>query len=499
MKTYIFLKNLADLHDNVIFIPVNNENFFGFLPHEYCTDKYTIPSIFIAVNKVKTILINFISVFGMFFISGYIFLKLICRGVIMSPPKKQAFKFGYDLLHVGLKEDRGLDNDGNFFIYDKGEFQPGAILHVIRGHLEDDKARESLESRGAPYIEFDKLKIPIDFFVRKIGYKLFISLPVVFFRSILSKNYSYVPLVPVMAAIKMNMEAEIFYDYADVKVFISRDDYSPFHIIRTIVANSRGNHTVGFQWADHFTRGIPLNILYFDKFLLYSDFYIEYNSKALKYSKSATIGCGIYWSDRMHQLITTDLIQPTYAKLKEKKYVLVGVLGSSFSEDSDVSKEQTLTFYRDSLEILKKYDFVYSIIKPKGDELNNELEALIDGNDRACIENHLWTPKFLFEMDLIICINNTTVGIESLYIGKKILFYDVINTQRDLYSKYSPMLVAKSREQLEENIYQVLEKHNYLDETLRQHIIKTHCGDFDGKVLQRLKKHCIDLATSDSP
>jgi hypothetical protein len=496
MKTFVFLKNLTIRHSNVVFFPVDNEPIFNYVSKDFKTKNYSIPGFVLYINKIKTFFNNLTGVFLLIAVTMYIFSKCVLRGIIIKKPLRQSFRYGLDLQKIGLKKDRGLDNDGNFFLYDDQDFKPGAILHVIRDHLEDDEARQSLLNYDAPYTEFDKLKIPLPFLVRELIFGLFIVIPALVLKNILCMNYRAIPIIPVMATIKMKIEAEILYHYFDIKVFISRDEYSPYHVIRTIVANSKGNHTIGFQWADYFIRGVPLNHVFFDKYLIYSDFYKKFHEKSLQYCPTDVIGCGIYWSDRIFQLLEKRPRESNYANLKEK-YYLVGIFGSSFGDETDISREQTLKFYADCISVLKKYDSVYTIIKPKADTLNLEINDMIKDNDRACVEMEMWTPRFLCEPDLIICIGDSTIGIESLFIGKRMIFYNVIQNTRDLYSKYSPLLVADSYEKLDAIIKEIVVNNNYVEKEILEKIVETHGYHFDGKVLKRFKQHCNDLILKD--
>jgi hypothetical protein len=90
------------------------------------------------------------------------------------------------------------------------------------------------------------------------------------------------------------------------------------------------------------------------------------------------------------------------------------------------------------------------------------------------------------------------VGLEALMAGKKVLYYEVSGFAGHLYARYSPLLVAFTREELERNLDLILRKGVYLESELLDRIRRDHGLCFDGHVTERFRQMCCELlATPD--
>jgi hypothetical protein len=501
VRCYIFLKKLSLQYNNIVLIPIDNEDIPALLSPEYRTGNFRIPAFIRYSNVILDALKNMAYLFISFGFPLYLLFKGLVRGISFAGSQRKRYDVALDLQKIGLKRDRGLDNEGNFFLYDATpRFSPQNILHIVRDELEDEEAQKSLEKFGAPYIEVNHLKTPAGYFFSRLFLELFLTsivrFPIICLMNIRTANYRHILAIPIFAVIKMKTEAEILYEQYDIGVFIARDEYSPFHIVRTIVANSYHNRTLGFQWADYFIRGIPLNYVYMNRYLVCGEVYIRNHAKAISNCICPVIGYGAYWADRIYRWKARDFMPEIYRKIKNE-YCIVAIMGSTFSDELDVTKAHTIRFYQETFDIVRSCNSAYSVIKPKSDELDAELSQMVAGHERVCMEKNMWTYKFLLIPDLIICIGDSTIGIESLMIGKRVIFYDVVGNSDDLYSKYSPFLVARSREDLAERVRDVIVNGRYIEEGIISNIIRNHCYKFDGKVMERFKEHCSDLLSEE--
>ena len=62
-----------------------------------------------------------------------------------------------------------------------------------------------------------------------------------------------------------------------------------------------------------------------------------------------------------------------------------------------------------------------------------------------------------------------------------------------IYSKYSPYLVSFTKEELFANVHRVLVSKMYIDKNILEKIRVDHGFAFDGNVITRFKKICINL------
>ena len=491
-NTQVFLAHLSR-DSPVHFIPKDSWEMRDFIsPGRRTGEPPVIPPFWNFLNgvadSVKAILTPFILPFACSFIA----LKLLMRGIALREVPPRHFAFGFDLQYLGLKRDRGLIG-GKLFLYDDGPFHPSRILHVVRSRLEDDDARRSLEKLQCAYTEFDRIPIPVHYLFRRILYEFILLTSLGVFREIFRGQRSPVLLIPSLAAMKMTMEAEIFYRAFDVDVFIARDEYSPFHIVRTQVANRYGNRTVGFQWADFWDRGEVLSHFVFDAYGIWGEFYTSFLAKTLKYTKRVEIiGGNIYGSDAMFGMAREGYLPEEYRALKDQ-FTIVAIMATSIAPEISLTRKATLTFYRDSLAVAHAHGNAFCVLKPKTGEMDEELEELIREFPRARIEKDLHTYAFLPLADVVICIGNSTIGLEALMLGKRVIFYDLTGFPGHLYARYSPFLVARTRGELQERVARILRDGVYLDEETLAEIRRRHGYAFDGCIVERFRKLCLSL------
>jgi hypothetical protein len=292
---------------------------------------------------------------------------------------------------------------------------------------------------------------------------------------------------------KMTMDAEITSEYLDIKVFISRDDYSTVHIVRTLVAHKHNNRTVGFQFADYSDHDLLSHIVY-DKYALWGEFHRKFHERALQYSGTEVIGANLYGSDEIFRLINSGYIPEKYATIK-KDHRIVAIVSSSFDPEIFLTKEITMDFYKTVLDITNNYPDVFRIIKAKRSEcLTPKVRDLIKNYENVLIEEELSTYNFLPVPDLLVCIWASSIGLESIMAGKKVVYYDQTDPKwRHPYAKYSPDLVAFNKIELEKNLEKILRNGEYIDPSILEWIKGYHGYKFDGKVMERFKKMCLEL------
>jgi hypothetical protein len=496
IKVYIFLYYLTRRYEKLTFIPVDNEDISSILSSEFrVTKPYSIPGFIRIKNGISTKIINYTSFLAIPIIACMTALFVFKRGIVLSKPKKIRFDFGLDIQSSGLIGDRGLHSEGNFFLYDDNEFHPSKILHVIDGKIKDNTARASLEKFGAPYQELGTLKVPLSF----AGKRMFLDFIVInscrAIKWIFSTNKNSSFLIPSFIVMKMTMDAEINSEYLDIEVFISRDDFSTVHIVRTLVAHEHNNRTVGFQFADYSDHDLLSHIMY-DKYALWGEFYRKFHEKALQYSGTEVIGANLYGSDEIFRLINSGYLPQKYTPIK-KCHRIVAIMSTSFDPEIFLTKEITMEFYKTVLDITNNYPDVFRIIKTKRSEcLTPKVRNLIKNYENVLIEEELSTYNFLSVPDLLICIWATSIGIESIMAGKKVVFYDRTNNWRHPYAQYSPYLVAVNQFELEKNLKKILRDNEYIDSPILERIKEYHGYKFDGKVTERFKMMCLKLLES---
>ena len=302
-------------------------------------------------------------------------------------------------------------------------------------------------------------------------------------------------LVPALALMKMKVDAELEHEYFDVKVFISRDEYSPYHIVRTLVAHEHGNRTVGFQWGELYNHGVVFSHMVYDVYALWGEFYREFHRKALEHSRTEIIGADIYGSDSLFRYIRENDIPGKYREFK-KKSTIVAIMGSGYEPESSITRKPAIQFHEDVLNATDKYEHILRVLKPKGEFIDKELAEMMKGRSNVILEKELTTPRFMVVPDLIIIQSVSSLMIEALMAGKKVLSYSFVTPPAySPYAAYSPHLVAFTREELSRNLDRILKEGQYVDERILEQIRERHGYRFDGKVADRFRGICRSLLT----
>jgi len=488
-KPYIFLKYLLQTGTDVTFIPTDNEKIAELFSDSSKLSKgFTTPKIILFKNSVADLFSAVAAVCSTPFIFMGIILIIVSRGIEWQAGPKKEYRFGFDMLGTGIFWDRGYHH---FFIYDDGQFKPSEIIHVFRTVLKDEKTRKFFEKNRIPYTEFYKQKVPFKYLVNRIIIDFFLKSCMFGIVEMFRSNRKRIFFLPSLACMKMLIEAEIFYEHVNIRVFIARDDFNAFHVIRTIVAHKNRNYTVGFNIGDYSIRSI--NTIFYDRYAIWGDFYKSYHAESLQFTNPVVIGAGIYGLDKTYQLSKKQFVPHKYRELKNR-FRLILIFGTSYAPDIFITKELQLKFYGTVLDATDSYEDVIRIIKPKADELNRpEFQDLFKQHKRVIIENNIWTYKLLLAADLVICIGATSVGLESLLANKKVLYYDVTGWKRHIYAKYSKILVSFNETEFKNNVNHVLQTGGYIDDETLERIRFMHGFRYDGCVVQRLRQICIGL------
>ena len=496
VRTCVFLRRLLLEYSGVVFLPTDAGEILEYMPFAGdISGRYSIPGFLISWNSLRRDVWAVATYIGVPIILGALALSYLFRGITFRRPGKQRFRFGYDVQSNGLLRERGLDPEtGKYFLYDDASLRPSEILHVVRdGQQLEPGARALFEERGIPYLELSSLRVPAGFFTRRILRGLFARMSLDSLRFI-RETRETIFLAPALSVMKMALDAELHQEYFETKVFIARDDYSPFHIMRTMAARRRGNRTAGFQWAEYYHHCYSYNFFVFDVFALWGEFYRSFHAKGLTESNPAIIGTGIYSLDLILGRPAADLVPKAYQEMK-KKYKVIAIMGSGYTTFDHFTREAAVRFYRDVLEVTDQYGDLFRVIKPKGDLMDEEIGALMKTRDRVSLEKEMWTYRFLPVPDLIVVMSVSSLIIESLMIGQKVLSYSFVTPkENNIYGGYSPLLVAYTKEELGKAIHDILNEGKYVDEGTLSRIRELHGYRYDGQVVERFRQLCRDLA-----
>jgi hypothetical protein len=501
VKTFLILQKISEPFKEIYFIPQDNEEIASTFSRPFNPEEICYTGRFVrGVNTIRQGLLNSIFLLAFPVLLLGVLVKISLKGLSRSNPVRKCFRYGIDMQKNGLIGERGLDTvTRKFFLHNDDDFAPDKILHVVRlGHRLEEGGRKMFEELHCPYVELDRLKIPLRYFYQRMlgGYiagSLYRSLK--FFLA--GSNRKTIFILPALAAMKMVMEEEIVNLHYSVKVFISNDDYSPYHIVRTIVAHKSGNHTVGFQWADYYNHNSTFSHMVYDRYAIWGEFYQGFHKRALSHSTPVIIGAGIYGSDTMYELQKSGYYPEKYREIK-KKNLIIGIMGSAFEPETSVTQGPATRFHQDVIELTDKYPNVFRILKPKTTWMDKDLDELMKTRPNLVMERELTTPRFLLVPDLIIVMSNSSVGMEALMAGKKVVYYSFVTPlPHQKIASHSKYMVAFSRDELQKILDGIITDGIYDDAATIDGIRSWFGYKFDGKVTERLRQTCRALVSDD--
>jgi hypothetical protein len=496
-KTYLILKKNAERYDRTVFFPQDNVDIASTFSTPFRTEDIChVPAFIRVINFLKYGVRSavFLLVFPILLVG--VTVKIAAKGFILRTPVPQKFRYAIDMQKNGLINERGLDLEtSKFFLYNDDDFSPQKLLHMVRlGHRLDADAREVFVKYNCPYIELDTIRVPAGFFVTRVLGNLVLDSVLRELRFLISQNRNPVYVMPALAAMKMLLEEEIVNLHYSAKVFISRDDYSPYHIVRTLVARRRGNRTAGFQWADYYNHNSTFSHLLYDRYAVWGEFYAEFHKRALAGSTPVVIGAGIYGSDTMYELKKAGWYPEKYRAIKEKQFI-IGIMGSAFEPETSVTKGPAARFHDDVIELTDKYENVFRILKPKTDWQDDHLNELMKNRSNLVLERELTTPRFILVPDLIIVMSNSSVGMEALMTGAKVVYYSFVTPEpHQKIAAHSRKMVAFTREELAAILDRIILEGKYEDDAVVDRIRYKFGYKFDGQVSERLRGICRELA-----
>jgi hypothetical protein len=485
IKALVLLREIVRLHDEIVFVTRDNRDPRSWVPASLVKawNYATVPRIVRLCNTIKAWFEPLAVVGYTALIVGYLVVR---RGLVLTTPTQRHWRVGYDLFDVGIHWDRPYDE---FFLYDNRNLSPQAILHVVRDRIRDKRSRRYLEENGIAYVEDGRVAIPLGYLFRRILQQFWVGTVCLALGRRPDKDGAVFLWAAVMVLLELIKE-EVLQTAYTLDVFLGRDEYRVRHIVRTLIFDERGGKTIGFSHGDE-TIAQPSNSYQcFHVFCFPGPFHekiLEWNTR---YSlNTCIIGAGLYGLDETHRRIQAGTIPVKYKEL-QRRYRIVGAFASSFKEDFFITREMTLRFYRTVLRIPQLYPDVVLVLRPKGSEFGDpEFRGLlVDTGPRVILEEKMWTYDLIPAVDLMICIAVSSVGLEGLMAGRRVIYFDESNLDDHPYEKYDPMLVAHSPESLLATVGSVVERDQYIATCVVDQIRQYHGFQFDGKVVQRLRE-----------
>lgn len=244
-----------------------------------CSDKLGVKSylsfkysntLISKINSITRTCYSNLSIVFFTFFSPYLVREILTKGFTVKNPTVKKFDFGIHVAH-GI-HPKGFFGDSTLMDLGNLNYQKTLFIYSIWKFSASDrlKFKKILKNRGASEAEEFKNKIPVSFFINFYLKNYFTG--IIFLISFTKKsNKSEFWMLDVIQRILAEyFNHLLFCQYYQVKIFLSRDDYSSRPILRTIVQNSFHLLNVGLQHSAFlYPKYIPqLANTYFDTYYI---------------------------------------------------------------------------------------------------------------------------------------------------------------------------------------------------------------------------------------
>jgi len=458
---------------------------------------------------------------------SFLFLAeiLISRGISIRKLPMVRKDIGYSI--NGQFNDESLKRQyNNTFIYDDKEFQPSKILHIFDFHKASENSREFLKKRDAVIGDYYTEKMLLSYFIRTfLGRYIiyyFLYSPFLLFHT---KRYS-IYILSTLQTIRNYILMDIFYNRHYVKVYINRDEYNPFHVVRTVILNRRGGKTIGFMHGAF--SSVYYNryaYTYLDRYCIWGYINKMFIGHYFKDVKSVKI-IGPYRNDFTYRYYNykSKIEDLEYLK-KEYKVVTVfddtseaephafnkilfkRILGEFLCNHSDspgsriaiITPHALMEFINIIKYLADMHKSVFFLLKTKYSYiLDMYRENLADYKSRILVLPPGFSTYDLIGFSDLIVTLSSSIFVESLCSGKKTIMVEPYNDKNYMFPqmKYletlTDMIFCHNKNEIIKNFERVIYG-TYLDRTTEEKLINLLGHKFDGKGMERLKKAITSL------
>ncbi len=408
--------------DYKIYFLLNNK--FGFnYSKKYIKNKVTKFRNLSLINIFRKLFCLLIIIF---YLPFYIILHILRHGFDFIEKKPKEYKFGLHFnnhifnrnkyanknKYLNSRNDYHLtkilsyDDRNTIYIYSSWNFDKENNLRSI----------QEIKSRGSDIgFEFDH---PINLKILKISIKYYLKSLIFLFFNFYKEKIFFLDIVTIYQVIRDLIKCEIFCTKYKIKNFISRDEYDPIHICRTLVFKKyklKNNGIAHSICLEHFTN-VCGPYTYFETYYTQGNFYYENIYKNYWFSnfhKSLGPIYGKYVKNAISNVKEKKKFTKTYGLNKKVCYMI----GSFDSDTCPFDNEIELKFSEKLLEILRIDKnlllFVVGRKKNQAKKFLNKLKNYEKYKKRIIIDNYYSTYDLLGYCDYVICGSTSSILFEA--------------------------------------------------------------------------------------
>lgn len=494
VKTLVFLRTLARLHAPIIFIPRDTVSPRSWVPTQLGAiwETVHIPPPMYVVNAVKAR----IETLGVAMVACLMVAALLLkRGLVLSAPPPTPWRVGFQISEEAL-DWRPYHRT---FLYDEAALAPSKILHVVQKGNEE--MHRYFQSHGYHLVDVERLPVPLGYLLRRViprflGGAVWLSLKHAwggeggaFVWGALNVSYQLI-------------KAEILDMTYRTDVFIGRDVTIFSHLIRTLLHGLRGGITIGYSQGDETYYDTASSYLGSHVFCFWGEFQQALLKHNARYCGSThVIGAGIYGLDETYAWVKNGIVPEPYKTLRQR-HRIIGAFTTSFGEDFIMDRDMAIAWCRAVIALANRYADTMVVLKPKGRELDDPVfqHLVAAGGSRVVVDRAMWTYDFLPALDVMICIGASSIGLEGLMAGKRVIYFDPTGLADHPYASYASCLVARTADELFAIADRILVEDQYVEPGVLAYIRRHHGLAFDGKVTARFRDVvCAALEQTSAP
>ena len=377
------------------------------------------------------------------------FKKIDRKSYDMAIPVIWGFHDG-DIIISGV---RWKQDDG--YLY-SDKIKLGRIVHIFnlwRDSPEvESKYKRIMDEKGVPYIDEKSFRINAKLLstYAKIQFKIILYfLPSLFYCR---DQYNYIRYSDTIIFIMLNKFLEL--ENVDYGVELIRHDYSPMHVIETILCNQKGKKTVGIQHGSTAGPYVENKLCYvhLDRYCIFSDRHLELHAPF--WSRLHLEKAGNPRVDHLVELANNpSLLAPIENRLIElhgqKPYTVLIVFPNP-NEYSLIEKWDEIYAALCELRAIEIDCNVFMRFR-RSEQLENShltrFKELTSMDSRFIIDLiNFTTYELMAVSDLVITSSHSSGMIDAVSMDKKAFTFDYMGTAKYCFARYGKDIILNTKD-----------------------------------------------------
>lgn len=466
-KNNYFRELIKKYDDNRIVISANKLLFFNFY------DSWRISIIKKKIKKSKNYFFLTIGKYEEYFLHNvikavFLILKFLTQNVnYQCLFSKKSIKKNYDYaFHINNPKEVLKNNEENKIYFTENKKKNILLIESQWGCFSSENKKKIKKNK----LDFaNDIKVIITW--SQLFYKLIpevFSLLILAFKQIiiLKMDKFFISYIRVKLDI---LRLELFFENYKIKNFISRDDFSATHILRTIILENNNNNHIGFSHSNFLNplTSIQNHFKCHSKYLISSLFIKKLYEKTWSNSKIVNIGhlnggkIIKYSNDR----ILKKKISKKFGKESKIILLLLSVIDSSNTFNSYNENQKNLINIFNVLEFDKNYVLV---IKPRGRSRSIEFISSIANYDRYktrifIIHDEFSTYELIGQSNFLLAPAASSSIFEGTYNKKLIILpINTCSINKLLWSHFPKIKIFNNSDQVV-NFFSKFKNKNFIE------------------------------------